>query len=212
NITAEEAPRLTPFIKLADNLGLFAGQLSGDTIKAVRLEYAGDVAEMNTKAVTAAAISGVLKPILGDGVNMISAGSVARERGLDIEEVTRKGQGAYQTYIRLSIRTDDFERSVAGTVFSDGKPRIIQVKGINMEAEFSKHMLYVTNEDRPGFIGKFGTLMGQAGQNIARLNLGRDREGGDAILLASVDEPVPDSRLADLRSLPLVTGASRLEF
>ncbi|MEL6299704.1 MAG: phosphoglycerate dehydrogenase [Pseudomonadota bacterium] len=212
NITAEEAPRLTPFVKLAENLGLFAGQLSGDTIRSVRLEFAGDVAEMNTKALTAAAISGVLKPVLGDGVNMISAGTVARDRGLDIEEVTRAGQGAYQTYIRLSIVTDDFERSVAGTVFSDGKPRIIQVKGINMEAEFSKHMLYVTNEDKPGFIGRFGMLMGEASQNIARLNLGRDREGGNAILLASVDDVIPDNRLAEIRDLPLVTGAERLEF
>ncbi|MGF1651089.1 MAG: phosphoglycerate dehydrogenase [Hyphomicrobiaceae bacterium] len=213
NISAEEAPRLKPFVKLAENLGLFAGQLTADTITAVRLEYAGDVADMNTKALTAAAIAGVLRPVVSDAVNMISAPSFARDRGLDIEEVTLGDEaGAYQTYMRLTVRTPSIERSVAGTVFSDGKPRIIQVKGIDMEAEFTRHMLYVTNEDKPGFIGRFGALMGENGVNIARLNLGRDREGGNAILLVAIDQAIDDRVLSDIGKLPLVRGANRLAF
>jgi len=212
NISAEEAPRLKPFIKLAENLGSFAGQLTPSTITSVRLEYAGDVAEMNTKALTAAAIAGVLRSVLSDSVNMISAPNLARERGLDVEEVSRGEQGAYQTYVRLTVRTDDMERSVAGTVFSDGKPRIIQVKGINMEAEFAPHMLYITNQDRPGFIGSFGQAMGEGGQNIARLNLGRDREGGDAILLVALDSEISGELLETISNLPLVVAANRLAF
>ncbi|MEO1718925.1 MAG: ACT domain-containing protein, partial [Pseudomonadota bacterium] len=193
-------------------LGLFAGQLTASKIQTLRLEYAGDVADMNTKALTAAAISGVLRPVVSDAINMISAPAFARERNLTVEEVTRGGQGAYQTYMRLTVVTDAMERSVAGTVFSDGKPRIIQVKGINMEAEFAQHMLYVTNEDKPGFIGAFGSLMGERQQNIARLNLGRDREGGDAILLVTLDAAANDDTLDAITKLTHAKTAHNLSF
>jgi D-3-phosphoglycerate dehydrogenase / 2-oxoglutarate reductase len=211
NITAEEAPKLTPFIKLAEQLGSFAGQLTETRLKQARIEYTGDIAEMNTRALTAAMLAGLLRPQLTD-VNMVSAPVMARERGLVIEEVKRAEEGAYQTYVRVTVQTERGERSVAGTVFSDGRPRIIQIKGIDMEAELSAHMLYITNQDKPGFIGKFGSLMGEAGVNIATLNLGRDRPGGDAICLVAVDEPVSDEILARVKALPMVTRANRLAF
>lgn len=212
NISAEEAPKLTPFIKLVEYLGSFAGQLTPGIIKRVRLEYAGDVAEMNTKALSAAAIAGVLRPMVGNTVNMVSGMTFARERNMDIEEVTRGEQGAYQTYIRLTVVTDDLERSIAGTVFSDGMPRIIQVKGINMDAAFAQHMLYITNEDEPGFIGAFGSLMGAEGHNIATLNLGRERAGGNAILLVALDKPVDAEALEKIRALKHVQSAASLTF
>ena len=211
NITAEEAPRLKPFIKLAEQLGLFAGQLTETGLKKVRIEYAGDVAEMNTRALTAAALAGVLRPQLAD-INMVSATAVARERGFQIDEVKRGEEGAYQTYVRLSVETERGERSVAGTVFSDGRPRVIQIKGIDMEAELAPNMLYITNQDKPGFIGRFGSLMGELGVNIATLNLGRDRPGGDAICLVAVDEPVSEKILAMVQELPMVVRAHHLEF
>lgn len=211
NITAEEAPKLTPFIKLAEQLGSFAGQLTETRLKQVRIEYTGEIAEMNTRALTAAMLAGLLRPQLSD-INMVSAPVMARERGLVVEEVKRGEEGAYQTYVRVSVETERGERSVAGTVFSDGRPRIIQIKGIDMEAELSRHMLYITNQDKPGFIGKFGSLMGNAGVNIATLNLGRDRPGGDAICLVAVDEPVSDEILAKVRALDMVTRAHRLAF
>jgi D-3-phosphoglycerate dehydrogenase len=211
NITAEEAPRLKPFIKLAEQLGLFAGQLTETGLKKVRIEYAGDVAEMNTRALTAAALAGVLRPQLAD-INMVSATAVARERGFQIDEVKRGEEGAYQTYVRLSVETERGERSVAGTVFSDGRPRVIQIKGIDMEAELAPNMLYITNHDKPGFIGRFGSLMGELGVNIATLNLGRDKPGGDAICLVAVDEPVSEKILAMVQELPMVVRAHHLEF
>ncbi|MGE8942814.1 phosphoglycerate dehydrogenase [Leptospira interrogans] len=211
NITAEEAPRLKPFIKLAEQLGLFAGQLTETGLKKVRIEYAGDVAEMNTRALTAAALAGVLRPQLAD-INMVSATAVARERGFQIDEVKRGEEGAYQTYVRLSVETERGERSVAGTVFSDGRPRVIQIKGIDMEAELAPNMLYITNQDKPGFIGRFGSLMGELGVNIATLNLGRDKPGGDAICLVAVDEPVSEKILAMVQELPMVVRAHHLEF
>lgn len=211
SITAEEAPRLKPYVKLAEHLGSFAGQLTESGIKAVRLEYAGEIAELNTKALTSAALAGVLKPILQD-VNMVSAPAMAKERGIGLEEVTRGQEGAYETYMRLSIVTERQERSVAGTVFSDGKPRIIQVKGINMEAELGPNMLYTTNADKPGYIGALGTIFGEEGVNVATFNLGRDKPGGNAIALIETDDAISDATLGRVRALPHVVQASRLYF
>jgi D-3-phosphoglycerate dehydrogenase len=211
SISAEEAPRLTPFVRLAEQLGSFAGQLTETGIRKIRIEYEGTIAEMNTRALTAAALTGVLTPVL-QTVNMVSAPAIARERDIQVEEVRRGQMGAYETYMRLTIVTDRQERSVAGTVFADGKPRIIQVKGINMEAGFGPYMLYITNEDKPGFIGKFGSLLGEAGINIATFNLGRTEPGGDAIALLEVDGEVPAATLSAIESLPLVKQAKALKF
>ena len=211
SISAEEAPRLTPFVRLAEQLGSFAGQLTETGIKGVRLEFSGDVAEMNTRAITAAALSGVLQPLL-QTVNMVSAPAVARERGIAVEEVRRAQEGAFESYIRLTVITDRQERSVAGTVFSNGRPRLIQIKGINMEAELGSHMLYVTNLDKPGFIGRLGTVLGENGVNIATFNLGRSRAGADAIALIEVDEAIGDVVLDKVGKLQDVVQAKRLSF
>jgi D-3-phosphoglycerate dehydrogenase / 2-oxoglutarate reductase len=211
NITAEEAPRLRPWVKLAEQLGSFAGQLTETSIKGIRLEYSGEVATLNTKPLTAAALAGVLRPLLSD-VNMVSAAISAKERGILMEEVTRGQDGAFESYIRLTVITDDYERSVAGTVFSDGRPRIIQVRNIDMEFEVAPRMLFIRNADKPGFIGKFGMLMGEAGLNIATLNLGRDKPGGDAICMVAIDEPVSEEVLAKIKALPQVVRVNRLEF
>ena len=211
NITAEEAPRLRPWVKLADQLGSFAGKLTETSIKGIRIEYAGDVATLNTKPLTAAALAGVLRPLLSD-VNMVSAAITAKERGIMMEEVTRSQDGAFESYIRLTVVTDDYDRSVAGTVFSDGRPRIIQVRNIDMEFEVAPRMLFIRNADKPGFIGKFGMLMGEAGLNIATLNLGRDTPGGDAICMVAIDEPVSEDVLAKIRALPQVVRVNPLAF
>ncbi len=211
SISAEEAPKLKPFVKLAEQLGSFAGQLTETGLIGIRLEYAGEIAELNTKALTAAALSGVLRPMLQD-VNMVSAPALARERGISLEEVTRGQEGAYETYMRLTVITERQERSVAGTVFSGGKPRIIQVKGIEMEAELGRNMIYTTNADKPGFIGAIGSLFGKNNVNVATFNLGRDRPGGNAIALIEIDEPISDAVLTEIRTLPHVMQAKRLHF
>ena len=211
SITAEEAPRLTPFVRLAEQLGSFAGQLTESGVNAIRVEYEGAVAEMNVRALTAAALAGFLQPVL-QTVNMVSAPAFARERGIQVEE-TRRGQaGAYESYIRLTVVTERQERSVAGTVFSNGKPRIIQIKGINMEAELGPHMLYITNRDKPGFIGRLGTLLGARGHNIATFHLGRKEAGGDAIALVEIDGDVPDDTLSSILALEGVVQARHLVF
>ena len=211
SITAEEAPILTPFVTLAERLGSFAGQLTETGIKGVRIEYEGEVAELNLRALTAAAVTGLMRPLLQD-VNMVSAPTIARDRGIQVEEVRREQQGAYENYIRLTVISERQERSVAGTVFSDGKPRIIQVKGINLDADFAPHMIYVTNQDKPGFIGSIGMALGEAGVNIANFTLGRKEAGGEAICIIEVDGEPSAEVLKKVETLPLVNQAKALNF
>ncbi len=211
SISAEEAPRLKPYIELAEKLGSFAGQITNTAIEDVTIEYGGTVGEMNTRALTSALLAGLLKPMLGE-VNMVSAPVVAKERGMTINEVRQTPRGVYEGYIRLVVHTERQKRSVAGTVFADGKPRVIQVKDINMEAEFGPHMLYVINDDKPGFIGALGAILGEENVNIASMNLGRSEPGGEAVLLIDVDEPLPERVLERVRALPQVKWASALAF
>ena len=212
SISADEAPRLKPYIALAEKLGSFAGQLTESPLKGVVIEYAGAAATMNTRALSSALLAGLLKPMLGT-VNMVSAPVVAKERDLQVDETRQTPRGVYDSYIRLTIKgSGDFERSIAGTVFSDGKPRIIQIKGINLEAEFGAHMLYVTNADKPGFIGALGTTLGNAGVNIASFHLGRQEQGGDAIALVEIDEAIPEAVLGAVQTLPHVRQARPLAF
>lgn len=211
SISAEEAPRLTPWVKLAEQLGSFAGQLTDIPLKGVHIEYCGEVSELNIKPMTAAALAGVMRPSLQD-VNMVSAGVIAKDRGVAVEELLCGEHGVYESYVKLTVKTDKYNRSVAGTVFSDGRPRIIQVRDINMDFELTPHMMFVRNSDRPGFIGSFGKLMGDHGVNIATFNLGRERAGGDAITVVALDEPVDDAILEEVTALPHVVRAKRLEF
>ena len=211
SITAEEAPKLRPFIALAEKLGSFAGQLTETGIKKVTIVYEGQVAQLKTKALTASAIAGLLRPLLSD-VNVVSAPVVAKERGIVIDEVTRAAEGDYESLITLTVISETQERAVSGTVFHDGQPRIVSIKGIKMDAEFSPAMIYVTNEDKPGFIGRFAGLLGDSGVNIATFALGRDREGGSAIALVAVDGATPEGLMAKVRALPGVKQAKGLKF
>jgi D-3-phosphoglycerate dehydrogenase / 2-oxoglutarate reductase len=211
SISAEEAPRLKPFVALAEKLGSFAGQLTDGVISNIVIEYAGDVGEMNTRALTSAALAGILAPQMGQ-VNMVSAPVVAKERGIKVDEVKQSKRGAYETYIRITVKTEKYERAVAGTVFSDGKPRIIQIKGIELECNFGSHMLYITNKDKPGFIGAVGTVLGNAKINMATFHLGRLSEGGDAICIVETDGSVPEEVMEDVRKLANVQQVKALQF
>ncbi|MGH1418716.1 MAG: phosphoglycerate dehydrogenase [Hyphomicrobiaceae bacterium] len=211
SISAEEAPRLTPWVSLAENLGSFAGQLTESTIKQVTIEYCGDVAKLNVKPMTAAAVAGVMRTSTPE-VNMVSAPAIAEQRGIVIQETTKSAGGAYESYIRLTVTTDEYERSIAGTVFSGGRSRIIQIRDIDMEFELSKDMLFVRNEDRAGFVGDFGSVMGDNKVNIATFNLGRTEPGGDAICVVSLDAPISDAVLEKVESIAHVQRAKRLQF
>ncbi|HVT24275.1 MAG TPA: phosphoglycerate dehydrogenase [Rhizomicrobium sp.] len=211
SIKAEEAQKVKPWIVLAEKLGAFVGQLTDTSLQSIDILYEGTASELNQRALTQAAVAGVLKPALSD-VNMVNAPIVAKERGIKVSETRRPRQGAYEGYIKITAVLDGTTRRVAGTVFSDGRPRLIQVKDINLDAEFAPHMLYVVNEDKPGFIGKLGTLLGDAKVNIASFALGRSAPGEDAIALVEVDGGVSDKVLGEITKLPLVKLAKGLAF
>jgi len=211
SISAEEAPKLKPFVALAEKLGSFAGQLTETGIRRVQISYEGIVAQMNTRALTSAALSGLLRPMLGT-VNVVSAPVLAKERGIIIEETRREAEGDYESLITLTVTTDRQSRFVAGTVFADGRPRIVNIKGIRMDAEFGPSMIYITNLDKPGFIGKFSSTLGDAGINIATFHVGRVAPGGDAVALIEIDGDLPDHVLAKVRALPQVQQAKPLRF
>lgn len=211
SISAEEAPRIKPFVALAEKLGSFLGQLTEAPVKGIRIEYEGAVAALNLKAISAAAITGVLRPFLPE-INMVNAAMIAREKGIVVEELTREVAGNLESVIRIVVEAEDMPRHAAGTVFQDGKPRIVEIRDIQVDAEFAPHMLYVRNADKPGFIGQFGLALGEAGVNVATFSLGRDKPGGDAICYVAVDEPISDALLARIHEIPMVKRARRLRF
>ena len=211
SISAQEAQLVKPWISLAEKLGAFAGQLTETEINAVEILYEGTAAHLNQRALTQAALAGLLKPHLPD-VNMVNAPVVAKERGIKISETRREQQGIYDGYIQVKVVTPQMTRAIAGTVFSDGHPRLIQVKDIKLDAEFAPHMIYVTNEDKPGFIGRLGTLLGESKVNIANFTLGRSAPGEDSIALVQVDGDPGQDVIAAIKKLPLVRGAAALKF
>jgi len=211
SISAEEAPKLKPFIALAEKLGSFAGQLTETGLSKVQISYEGAVAQMNTKALTSAAVAGLLRPMLQD-VNVVSAPIVAKERGIMVEETTREMAGDFESLITVTVTTDRQSRHISGTVFADGRPRIVNIKGIRMDAEFGPSMIYITNLDKPGFIGRFSSTLGEAGINIATFHVGREAPGANAIALIEIDGELPDEVLAKVRALPQVQQAKPLHF
>jgi D-3-phosphoglycerate dehydrogenase len=189
--------------------------LTGTSLSQVEIIYEGTPAALNTRALTQAALAGLLMPIMS-GVNMVNAPVVAKERGIKVSETRRDAEGIYEGFIKVVVTMVDADgavstRRVAGTV-ANGRPRLIQIKDIPMEAEFAPHMFYIVNEDKPGFIGKLGTMLGDAGVNIANFTLGRSAPGQDAICLVEVDGPVPDKVIQAVAKLPVVKHAKALAF
>ncbi|MEO1019792.1 MAG: phosphoglycerate dehydrogenase [Pseudomonadota bacterium] len=211
SITAEEAPRLQPYMKLAEQLGSFAGQLTETRLEKVTITYGGHVALLNTRPITQILLTGLLRPIL-DSVNMVNSLKIARARGIEVTTVERESLEGYQTLVTVDVETTRGTRSVAGTLVQANDPRIVRVRNIEIEAKLSQYVLFVRNSDRPGFIGALGQLLADAQINIATFNLGRGSAGGEAVALINVDQPVPEQLLSQIRELPHVIQAQSLAF
>ncbi len=210
-VSPEEAPRLTPYMKLAEQLGSFAGQLTETGLKSVTITFGGEVAALNTRPLVQIALQGLLRPVL-ETVNMVSAPAMARARNIEVTTVERETIEGYRTLMTVEVCTDRGPREVSGTLFQGSEPRVVSIRGVPMEARLGPHMLYVRNRDRPGLIGALGTLLGDAGLNIATFHLGREKPGGDAVALVEVDQPIPEPLLEKVRALPQVLQAKALHF
>ena len=211
SVSAEDAPKLKPYMKLAEELGSFAAQILQSGLKSVTVEYSGHVATLNTRPLTAVLLKGLLSPLM-ESVNMVNAPAIARERDIKITEIKHDDNAFYQTLIKLSVGADQGTSSVSGTLFGNSHPRLVDINEIHIEAEVGSYMLYVVNTDKPGFIGALGTALGQAGVNIASFHLGRAKSGGTAIALLQLDQHVDDALLTKVKALPHVREARSLKF
>ena len=211
SLTAEEAPRLRPYMELAEKLGSLVGQVEGLGVKGVSIEVEGAAAALNQKPITGAVLAGLMK-VYSDSVNMINAPFLAKERGLDVREVRHDREGDYHTLVRVAVMTPAGRRTVAGTLFGNSAPRLVDMFGIAIEAELQGEMIYIVNEDAPGFIGRLGTALGAAGVNIATFHLGRHEAGGEAVALISVDGHIDAELVGRLEALPGVKRVKPLRF
>lgn len=211
SLSAEEAPKLKPYMGLAEKLGSLVGQLAHGNLTQISIEREGAAAELSGKPIEGAVLAGLMRRY-SDTVNMVNAPFLARERGLDVRSIRHERDGAYNTLIRVTVGTEQGERSVAGTLFGNEAPRLVEIFGIGIEAELDGHMLYIVNEDAPGFIGRIGTLLGEHGINIGTFNLGRRQAGGEAVLLLSVDQPIPQAVIDKACALEGVKNVTSLSF
>ena len=210
SVSAEDAPRLRPYIRLAEQLGSFLGQVTTGGIESVEIAFEGHVASLNTRPLSSTVLMGLLRPS-SDFVNMVNAPVIAKDRGIRIAETRLESESDYHTLIRVRVRSAHGGMSVAGTLFS-GKPRLIGVDDVALESELTPRMLFVRNKDTPGFIGSLGTALGQARINIANFNLGRAKPGADAVCLVSVDQEIPSAVLQQIQGLSGVVGVHSLRF
>ncbi len=211
SLSAEEAPKLKPYMGLAEKLGSLVGQLAHGNLTQISIERSGAAAELNGKPIEGAVLAGLMKQY-SDSVNMVNAPYLAKERGLDVRSIRHDREGVYHTLLRVTVATSQGDRSVAGTLFGAGAPRLVEIFGIGIEADLAGHMLYIVNEDAPGFIGRIGSLLGEAGINIGTFHLGRRETGGEAVLLLSVDQAIPQAVIDQAGRLQGVKTVKALAF
>jgi D-3-phosphoglycerate dehydrogenase len=211
SLSAEEAPRLKPYMGLAEKLGRLIGQIAGTEIRSIDVEVEGAAAELNIKPITGAVLAGVMRT-WSDTVNMVNAPFLAKERGIDVREIRTEREGDYHTLVAVTVGTDHGPKRVEGSLFGNRAPRLVSIFDIPVEAELTGQMIYIVNDDQPGFIGALGTRLGENGINIATFNLGRRKEGGEAIALVAVDDPITAGVSGGLRQIPGVREVVPLSF
>ncbi len=211
SLSAEEAPKLKPYMALAEKLGSLVGQLAHGELPKISIETEGAAAELNQKPIVGAVLAGLMQRY-SQSVNMVNAPFLAKERGMQVREIRNEAEGVYHTLVRVTVETSQGDRSVAGTLFADGAPRLVEIFGIGIEADLDGDMLYFVNKDAPGFIGRVGSLLGEADINIGTFHLGRRGTGDEAVVLLSVDQPIPADLLARAYALPGVKVAKQLSF
>lgn len=211
SISAEDAPRLKPYLKLAEQLGAFAGQITEHAIQKIEIEYEGTITDVNTDPITSVLISNLLGSQM-DSVNMVNAMQVAEARGIDIKQSYDKASKNWRSMINVIITTSERVRNVTGTLFTGKEPRVVNIEGVPIEAALTPHMLFIRNEDKPGLIGNLGMILADAGQNIADFRLGRKDSGQEAVCLVALDAPVADDLFTKIEALPQIRNVCRLSF
>jgi D-3-phosphoglycerate dehydrogenase / 2-oxoglutarate reductase len=212
SVPADQLPSLSPYIHLAERMGLFTAQITDGGLTQVTVEYSGDVSNLKLEPVTLAALKGLLTPTLQENVNYVNAPFLAKDRGIEVKVSLSKDVTEYTSLVILRVKCGGKDTSVFGTLNSKKEPRIVQVNNFPMETVPEGDMLVLMNNDKPGVIGGIGTLMGQNGINISRMQFGRETEGGRAMSVVSVDSVIPDKVLDDVRKLPNVLTVKQVRI
>ena len=200
-VDAEMYKTLEPYINLAERLGSFTSQLAEGRIDQLNITYGGDITKYDVAALTLALVKGVLSPILQETVNFINALSLAKERGIRINEAKSSQEGEFVNFIQLEIKTDKESKRTCGTLSSNKQPRIVKIDEYYVEFFPVGEMIFARNWDRPGLIGNFGTLLGKQGINIAAMTFGRDEPAGKAISVLNVDSPISSDVVEKIKKL-----------
>ncbi len=211
SISAEDAPKLKPYLKLAEQLGSFAGQITSTSIKKIEIEYEGTITNIKTDPIT----STLLATLLGqqiESVNMVNATQVAQARGIELKQSYNDESKNWRSMINVIVTSEERVRNVTGTLFTGKEPRIVNIEGVPIEAALSGHMIFIRNDDQPGMIGDLGTLLGQEGLNIADFRLGRKGDKSGAICLVALDAPVSDEVFEKIAAQKQILSAKRLSF
>jgi D-3-phosphoglycerate dehydrogenase len=212
SVREEELPLLQPYLNLGERLGLVLGQLAGSGLREVVIEYAGEVAELNTAALTTAILKGILQSSLPETINAVNAPVLAKERGIGIETRKRESADELRARIAVTLRMDQGERVAVGTLVHEHQARLVQLDGIDVEMPLAGDLLYIQNRDEPGLIGRIGGLLGAAGINIAQFHLGREKPAGAALSFIAVDQPLTAVLLEQVAALPGVLAARMLRL
>ena len=210
-VSPEEFKKLEPYIQLGEKLGAFLAQLAGERIREVRISYDGGLAELNTHLVKNAVLKGILTPALSQQVNLINAGALAQQRGVEVAELRSARRATFSNSLGIGIYTEGESATGVGMVGLRGALRILGLNDIDIEAPLRGIIIFIRNQDVPGVIGRVGTILGDRKINIATFTLGRNPQTQQAIGLVNVDNHVPDEVLEEIRAIPAVRTARVVE-
>jgi len=212
SISADIQPRLQPYINLAERLGSFLSQSFEGAINEIIVEYMGEITRLVLEPIKIAVIKGILTPILEETVNFINAPLIAKERGIEVKEITSADAGDYHSMLSVKLKGGKKESAVTGVLYGKKDPRIIKVSEFAVEVIPEGEMLLLLNNDKPGVIGNIGTLLGRNNINIARMQFGREEPGGRAITVVSIDAPVSQEILFEIRKFPNVLSVKPIHL
>ncbi len=199
SIDAETLAKIKPYLILGEDLGNFISQLTDGPVTRVEIQYNGEVSTINVEPVTIAILKGLFNRSL-EGINMVNAPFIAKERGIEVQESKSNEVHEYTSTVQVKVTSKSITRQVTGSIFGKGDSRIVQFDDYHMEAVLSKNMLVLQNMDVPGVIGHLGNILGKNNLNIAGFHLGRQEEQGKAIAILNIDSPPTTETLRDLRN------------
>lgn len=210
-MSLEAAKQLAPYLSLSENIGTFVSAITDFPIKEIEIEYMGDISMVDTRILT----QGIIKSILSqqmEGVNYVNAPVVARNRRIKVKETKIGESDDFTTLLVITVKDNGKQNSVSGTLFGKKEPRLIKVNNIYLEADLTGHMLFIYNDDKPGVIASIGNVFFIRGINIASMHFGRESIGGLAISLLDLDNELEDNVIREIKSLPNIRWAKRIEL